>query len=394
MPKKTKVLLFASYYFPGYKAGGPIKTIFNMVENLSDDIEFWIVTRDRDLGDNKAYQNIMSDKWCDVGRAKVLYQTQSKQGMLALSKVIKSTQCDAVYLNSFFDISFSIKVLLARRLGMYQKLPIIIAPRGEFSEGALSLKSLKKNIFIRLASLFGLYKNVLWQASTKHEKHDILSKMDVNDDEILIAKDLPEKRTLVSIKHHANTKSLTKLKVIFLSRISPMKNLTYALKILSHVTRDVVFDIYGPIEDSLYWEQCTVLIKQLPNNIQVTYHGKISPEKVSETFIKYDIFLLPTLGENYGHVIAESLLVGTPVLISDQTPWKNLLDDGLGWDIALQDQKKFVDVINHYREKLDLDNVWSREKVRSQALKCIYNPLDIEDNKNLFRLAISLSKKV
>ena len=48
-----------------------------------------------------------------------------------------------------------------------------------------------------------------------------------------------------------------------------------------------------------------------------------------------DLFFLPTRGENFGHVIAEALSVGTPVLISDQTPWRKLAAVGLGHDLPL-----------------------------------------------------------
>jgi hypothetical protein len=44
---------------------------------------------------------------------------------------------------------------------------------------------------------------------------------------------------------------------------------------------------------------------------------------------EYDLFLFPTLGENYGHVISEALASGCPVVISDQTPWRNLEAEGI-----------------------------------------------------------------
>ena len=36
-------------------------------------------------------------------------------------------------------------------------------------------------------------------------------------------------------------------------------------------------------------------------------------------------FLLPTGGENFGHAIFEALSCGVPALISDRTPWRDLL---------------------------------------------------------------------
>ena len=46
---------------------------------------------------------------------------------------------------------------------------------------------------------------------------------------------------------------------------------------------------------------------------------------------------LPTFAENYGHSIVEALSVGTPMLISDNSPWKNLQEKGFGWEISLNE---------------------------------------------------------
>jgi glycosyltransferase involved in cell wall biosynthesis len=56
---------------------------------------------------------------------------------------------------------------------------------------------------------------------------------------------------------------------------------------------------------------------------------------------RYHLFVLPTLGENYGHVIYEALSAGDPVLISDQTPWRNLIEMKAGWDLSLNEKNKF-----------------------------------------------------
>ena len=49
MPRPI-ILSFAGHYLPGYKAGGPIRSIANMVDQLGDEFDFRIVAGDRDLG--------------------------------------------------------------------------------------------------------------------------------------------------------------------------------------------------------------------------------------------------------------------------------------------------------------------------------------------------------
>jgi glycosyltransferase involved in cell wall biosynthesis len=135
------------------------------------------------------------------------------------------------------------------------------------------------------------------------------------------------------------------LRVCFLSRISPMKNLDYALRVLSEVTVPVVFDIYGIKENESYWKECQEIIARMPDHLAVTYNGVLDHANVYQTLTHYDLFFLPTRGENFGHVIHEALSAGLPVLISDRTPWRNLEALGVGWDLPLNEAGKFKAVI-------------------------------------------------
>jgi len=300
-----------------------------------------------------------------------------------------------LYLNSFFDSEFTIKPLLARFLGEIKTKPVVLAPRGEFSKGALKLKALKKRTYIALFKLLGLCKNIAWQASSVHEMNDILNVLPINKDVITLALDLPAKVSYQSSLFSENTpKKVGSVKLIFLSRISPMKNLDYALKVLSDVHVSVVFDIYGPLEDMKYWGLCEALIEKLPGNILCKYRGLVPPNEVRHVFSQYDLFLFPTQGENYGHVIAESLSVGTPVLISDKTPWRHLIDDNLGQDVSLDNADAFVQFINETAQVSSEEMKNIREKVKVSACERLMDPEVIDANKNLFLSAILQKAKL
>jgi glycosyltransferase involved in cell wall biosynthesis len=120
------------------------------------------------------------------------------------------------------------------------------------------------------------------------------------------------------------------LSVVFISRISPKKNLLLALEGLALCNARVDFSIYGPIEDEAYWSRCRKAIDRLPRSVQVSYRGTLDPEQVRATFAEHDLFIFPTMGENFGHVIAESLSASCAVLCSDQTPWTPVLAAGGG----------------------------------------------------------------
>jgi len=94
------------------------------------------------------------------------------------------------------------------------------------------------------------------------------------------------------------------------------------------------FDIYGTLEDLKYWNECQELIKKLPDNIKVKYMGIVKPDMVVPVFSFYDLFLFPSGGENYGHVIAESL-TAERCPHKRQNSLKNLQKDNIGWDFSL-----------------------------------------------------------
>src|SRR5690606_8289045 len=96
------VLLFTGFYIPGYKGGGPIKTITNLVDATSDVIDYKVVTSDRDLGDHKPYSSVVVGQWNNVGNCSVFYSENGLLGLLKITKILFKKNYDIVYLNSFF----------------------------------------------------------------------------------------------------------------------------------------------------------------------------------------------------------------------------------------------------------------------------------------------------
>ena len=146
--RKLIILTFVGYYLPGYKAGGPIRTVANMVERLGNDFQFKIVTADRDLGDTDNYSSVKIDEWNRVGNGNVFYTSPKMRSLKEYRKIFYSTDSDVIYLNSFFSPYFTIKPLLLRRLRLIPTKPVIVAPRGEFSPGALGLKNQKNGCIL------------------------------------------------------------------------------------------------------------------------------------------------------------------------------------------------------------------------------------------------------
>ena len=382
--KSIKVLIFIGHYLPGFKSGGILRSVENTINNLGHEFEFSIITRDRDLGEMKPYLGVKSNQWQWVGGVKVFYLGSEDISLSKICDLINNTPHDIIYLNSFFE-PLTVNVLFSKKRNKIGNSPIILAPRGEFAWASLRLKYPKKLLYMFISKLLCFYNDIVWHASTVIEQEDIFDKMNVDVSKVLVAKDLPIK----TISPHTKVKDAYEssdfdLRVVFISRISPEKNLDYALRILSKANKKIVFDVYGSIENEKYWNKCKTLIDKLPENIKMSYCGELEPQNVVKTFSGYDVFFFPSGGENYGHVIAESLSAGTPVLVSHNTPWLGLEQKNLGWDVDLKEIDRFVDIIN----KLALMSKSERDVKRAYILDKIdgilFNSKDYEDNRQLY----------
>jgi glycosyltransferase involved in cell wall biosynthesis len=335
---ELKVLLFAGYFTPAFAAGGPVRSLENLIGTLGDAIDFSVVTRDRDLGSSKRFPHVTPGAWLPVGNARVMYVAGKNPGA-SFRKIIRTTPYDVLYLNSFWDPQFSLLPLILSRMIHGASRRIILAPRGEFSPGALAIKPLKKRMMLAVSRLAALHQGVTWEASSEFEAQDIRACLGKRAQDVRLVGNLVQAPKKVD---RATRKSGDPLKVVFISRISPMKNLDFALRALAIVTEPVCFTIIGPREDPVYAKQCDALIASLPPHITVKEEGPIEPDRLEEELSRHDLFFLPTRGENFGHVIAEALQAGLRILISDQTPWRGLETDEVGYDLSLNDMRAFA----------------------------------------------------
>lgn len=376
---KIKVLIITPHYLPGFKAGGPIQSIKNIVENLSDRIIFKIATSDRDLGSKDTYKGIKYNSWEKSGKGLVKYfKFDDLYSLKEIIRLLRDEEYEILYLNSSFS-TITIKILFLKKIGFLKNKKIIIAPRGEYSPGALELKRVKKFCFLKISKCIGLYKNIIWQATTKEEAELIL-KIQGSQSNVKIAENLKEIKKI--------TKNLEKipkkLKLIFASRISPKKNLINCLEILQDFDyKGIDFNIVGPIEDEEYWKKCQKIMKKL-KNISVNYLGVQPNNQLIDTLSKHHFLFFPTLGENFGHIILESLIAKTPLIISDKTPWKNLEEKGIGWELELKN-KFFIEILEktYYMGELEY---YRKVECIDQYIKSYDQKKAIENNLELFYL--------
>lgn len=380
MKSKKTILLFIDWYLPGYKAGGPIQSCANLVNHLNEEFNFKIITRNTDYCESQPYPNILSNEWCQINEnTSVYYLSADKTTKTNIHHLIKSTAFDIVYLNGVLSYYFTIVPLLYFRKVNNKK--IIVAARGMLAPGALAIKSKKKKLFFIVSKILNLFHKVIFHATNEAEKQDIINVFG-NKNEIKIAGNLSKKITIPN--YLPKSKQAGNLKLVNIARVAPEKNLKFALEILKEVKTDVTFDFYGPVYDEKYFNECLSVLNSLPVNVKASYKNVIPNEKVYETLSQYHALLMPTLGENFGHIILESLIAACPVIISDQTPWQNLESEQSGWDISLNQKHKFAEAIEVLAATNEKEyNVYSHSAYK-KAKDFVENQSILEANKALF----------
>lgn len=371
------ILLFADWFEPGYKAGGPIRSCVHFVHQMKDQYSIYVITTDRDLNDTAPYSNVEADKWTGYDKGvKIYYCSPQHLTWNNIKAQVKAINPDFIYLNSMYSRYFSIYPLLMKKMGITNS-KIILAPRGMLKDSAVQFKSTKKKFFLTAFRQLRLHRFTHFHATDKTEEKDVQNYFG-NKVQVTLASNFPG-----AIKDYpgCTVKKANELSVIFIGRLHPVKNLDFLLRALKPVSGKITLTIVGNAEDEAYVNQCRSIISGFPAQIRVRFAGEIPNNQVGEIIAQHHIFALPTQGENFGHAIFEALAAGKPVLISDQTPWRQLEKGKAGWDISLQQPEAFTKALQQAvaldqagYEKLSR-GAWQfvRQFVQQTELKTAYN---------------------
>jgi glycosyltransferase involved in cell wall biosynthesis len=342
--RKPIVLAFIDWYHPGYRAGGPIRSMWNMVQALKDKIDFYIITRNTDYMSAEPYSHITPDTWQTPEAGHFVWYCSAEHTSPAdfLKAVQQMPAPNVVYINGVFSPTFSIQPARLVKKGKIKATTRIIAPRGMFAPDALKLKGLKKKLFLNYARLTRLYKPFMWHVTNNSEAAQVQKNANKNHCFVI--------PNLVDRSHIITRRSVEKysghLKMVSVARIAPEKNLKFILEVLHHLTDvELTFDVYGAVYNTTYYNMCLAQCKNLPHGITVNFKGDIPNNILTETLQSYHLLALPTLGENYGHIIAESLMANVPILISERTPWNDIQDHNAGYVVRLDTPDTWVNTL-------------------------------------------------
>jgi glycosyltransferase involved in cell wall biosynthesis len=372
-----KILVFSDWFYPGSQAGGPIQSLISMMKFSSDC--FFVVTRNTDLNSSTPYQGIRSNTWQEgfQKNIQVYYLNENSLTENFIFKIHNEIKPDRIYLNSMWSPKFTILTLNASRKNGWS-YQVVLAPRGMLKPAAFKQKGFKKKLFLFFAKATNTYGNICWHATSEIERDEILRLFPKAN--IRIAPNISN-ASFKNVKKELSSP----FRILTVGRISPEKGYYEALDAIRKCNpkKPVQWDIVGLKENA---ELVRVMLnaEQEFSSIKIQMHGHKNLDELKTFYEKAHIFFLPSRGENYGHAIAEALSYGTPVVISDSTPWKNLEAEFAGKATTLNKWNLAESLDFFFNLSNDDYQLWS-QGASNYAKAHVNSPETLAQNRALFK---------
>ena len=378
--EQVRVAVFVPLFPPARFGGGPIRTLDALTDQQPERFHSLIFTSDRDLGESIRLPVRSNQRIEGSGRDKYYVSVDGLKTLATGYRVVRNYRPSIIYLNGFFTPIFSLVPQLLSALGFFQGAGLVLAPRGEFSPGALAIRSRKKRWFLRLFKGLRLHRRVVWHASSVREMQDIQREFGARA-KVLIRENetrLPESAEL------PDGESRGPLRVIFVSRISEKKGLHRLLESLCGTSGEIELSVFGNVEDVDYFKLCEEIADRLPPSVRYRFRGHLNPDSVRSELVHFDLFAFPTAGENFGHVIAESLSSSCPVMCADNTPWTEIVrSHGGGVLVGSLKADEWAEALDVYSQLSSLE----RATRRSDAAKAFEKWRQGQKGRHIFELA-------
>jgi glycosyltransferase involved in cell wall biosynthesis len=244
-------------------------------------------------------------------------------------------------------IPFTAPFFMASRVAIEMKIPMIATLHGMLDPWSMSHKALKKRTYYKL-----IERQCLSSCAAVHVTSG-LEFQAVKNLNIPVAirnipwavESYPEQFIKVAQQHL--------MRLLFIGRLHPVKSIPTIFNAMAHLKKlgiDVQLDLAGA-GDPAYEQLLRQKINQYQIQQQVIWHGHVSEDQKNALYQNADLFVLPSLHENFGLAAAEAMSAGLPVIISDQVGLApDVLDVGAGFVIPVEDGLSLAAAIKKIHE--------------------------------------------
>ncbi len=313
-----KVLHVVPTYWPAVRYGGPIYSVHGLCKALvgkHTDVSVFTTSVDgknnSDVEHGKEYlKDGIRIYYCESKYLRrIYYSHQLKQ---ALTDNIN--QYDLVHLHSIFLYPTNI----AARLAVKNKIPYVVSPRGMLEKALIQNKStIVKSAWLRLFERTTLEQANLIHLTSKREQQE-LSKFDYNFPAMVIIPNGVDSDLINRKINHVNS---SVFQVLFIGRLSWKKQIDKLIESLTLLDFNVKLTIAGN-DDEQYQPQLEQLVSDLKikekEHIEVEFVGAKHGEAKKSLYESADVMVLPSLSENFGNTVIESMASGCPVIVTPE----------------------------------------------------------------------------
>ena len=247
---------------------------------------------------------------------------------LALSRefnnFLKKNEYEIYHANTLWLYPIHATCAYARKV----RKPYIISPHGMLYPTALTVSVWKKKLMRRIWFDNDIHKaNCLHTTCIKEMDHcrtfgykgpiAVIPNPVVIPSEITVKKHIPAER-----------------KIGFLGRLHPIKKVEALIYGMAEAIKQGVptfqLDIMGS-GDKNYENFLREEVDRLGLAGSVNFVGFVNGKEKYERLRSLWALFVPSVQENFGMIVPEALICGTPVYASTGTPWEELNSDGCGW---------------------------------------------------------------
>lgn len=237
-------------------------------------------------------------------------------------------ECDIVHNNGIWMMP-NVYPAIAKR---GTKCKLVFCPRGGLSATALRRSRIKKFLMGHFGGQYmALRETDMFHAASMKELEEIRA-LGYKQPIALV----PNGIDVPKVEHKRF--SASNRKIVFFGRIHETKAVDYLVAAWGNVATkfpDWSLEIAGPDCGAVPKLKTLISERGIP---RVSFIGELHGIDKYKFLSSADLYVLPSLTENFGITIAEALACGTPVIASHGCPWERLDEKGCGWwiDIGIE----------------------------------------------------------
>jgi glycosyltransferase involved in cell wall biosynthesis len=257
-------------------------------------------------------------EWNGKSKLRILFEQ-----VVQLRALINEGDVDLIHIHGCWTPVLIFAKLLAR----INRIPYFISPHGCLERWALNHKWFKKKI-----AYFLYQKNILTNSSmiivtSERECESIRELGLINNIAIIpLGIEVPTQINRPSLPYTKNT-------ILFLSRIHEIKGVEDLIIAWSFIRNPNWRVIIAGTGNKLFLDYLKEKIVELDLMTYFDFVGEVVGGDKEDLFARASIFVLPSYSENFGIAVGEALVRGVPVITTNQTPWRDIVNEGCGWCI-------------------------------------------------------------